>query len=190
MSSERGPIVLAIARAALSSALGAPQRADERAAWLHEPGATFVTLTQAGRLRGCIGSLQAWRPLLDDLKHNAVAAGLRDPRFHPMTTGELSCTRVEASLLSAAEPLHFDSEADALAQLTPGIDGVTLEYRNFRSTYLPQVWEHFPHPERFLASLKQKAGLPTDFWSREVSLSRYTVEKFREEEAAAGAQHG
>ncbi len=180
MPDERGKVLLLIARAAISTALKIPCVADESAPWLAEPGACFVTLTQHGQLRGCIGSLQAHRPLLDDVKHNAVNAALHDPRFAPLRAAELDITVVEISLLSPVQAMHFQNEADALAQLCPGVDGVIFECGSYRSTYLPQVWEHFSQPQQFLASLKNKAGLPGNFWAKEVKLSRYTVTKFSE----------
>lgn len=179
MTTERGKILLPIARSAISQALGRPIPADEQASWLGEPGACFVTLTQNGDLRGCIGSLEACRPLLDDIKANAVAAAFRDPRFAPLTLAELGYTEVEVSLLSPMHPMHFSSESDALAQLRPGIDGVVLEYGRHR-TFLPQVWEQLPECGIFMAHLKRKAGLPADFWAKEVKLSCYTVNKWKE----------
>ena len=177
---EQARVLLPIARAAIAQALGRKQGAAEDAPWLQEWGATFVTLTQQGRLRGCIGSLQARRSLLADVKANAVAAALQDPRFAPLTAQELDATQVEVSLLSALQPMVFSSEADALAQLRAGVDGVVLEYGRHRSTFLPQVWEQLPEATQFMAHLKRKAGLPEDFWAPEVTLQRYTVHKFRE----------
>lgn len=180
MDTERGKILLPIARAAISCALKVPRTADETAPWLSEHGACFVTLTQHGELRGCIGSLQAHRPLLDDVKNNAVSAALRDPRFMPLSAAELDITKVEISLLSPPQAMAFQNEADALAQLCPNVDGVVFQYGSYRSTFLPQVWEQLPQPQQFMAHLKNKAGLPADFWSPEVKLSRYTVEKWKE----------
>jgi uncharacterized protein len=180
MISEQGKVLLPIARAAISSALNLPRTADERAPWLAEHGACFVTLTRHGELRGCIGSLQAHRPLLADVKINAVSAALRDPRFVPLSVAELDITRVEISLLSPAEAMTFRDEADALAQLRPQVDGVIFEYSHYRSTFLPQVWEQLPQPREFMAHLKHKAGLPVDFWAEGVKLSRYGVEKWKE----------
>ncbi|HOI52892.1 MAG TPA: AmmeMemoRadiSam system protein A, partial [Azonexus sp.] len=110
---ELGNALLRHARAAIAEALGEPAPAAPDLAALHEPGATFVTLTQGGELRGCIGSLEAHRPLLDDVCANARAAALRDPRFPPLVASELARTRVEVSLLTPAEPLPVASEADA-----------------------------------------------------------------------------
>jgi AmmeMemoRadiSam system protein A len=180
LDTERGKILLPIARAAISCALKVPRTADETAPWLSEHGACFVTLTQHGELRGCIGSLQAHRPLLDDVKNNAVSAALRDPRFMPLSAAELDITKVEISLLSPPQAMAFQNEADALAQLCPNVDGVVFQYGSYRSTFLPQVWEQLPQPQQFMAHLKNKAGLPADFWSPEVKLSRYTVEKWKE----------
>jgi AmmeMemoRadiSam system protein A len=147
---------------------------------LHDWGASFVTLTQEGKLRGCIGSLHAYRSLLDDVKANAVAAALHDPRFAPLALDELDYTQIEISLLSALQVMKISGENDAIAQLRPGIDGVVLEFGNYRSTFLPQVWEQLPGAAEFLAHLKRKAGLPARFWAVELQLSRYTVRKFKE----------
>ena len=148
-----------------------------------EPGASFVTLTRRGDLRGCIGSLEAHRPLGLDVRENAVAAAFRDPRFMPLSRKEFDGVRVEVSVLSPHEPLVLGSEKDALDVLRPGIDGVVFEYGHHRSTFLPQVWEQLPDPAEFIAHLKRKAGLPMDFWADEVRLSRYTVDKWKEEGA-------
>ncbi|MBI5889073.1 MAG: AmmeMemoRadiSam system protein A [Nitrosomonadales bacterium] len=179
---HRGRVLLPIARAAIARALHIPQTADETASWLAEFGACFVTLTQSGELRGCIGTLQAHRSLLDDVKSNAVSAAFRDPRFAPLSAEELGMTAVEISLLSPTQAMEVRHEADALAQLRAGVDGVVFEYRHFRSTFLPQVWEQLTQPHQFMAQLKRKAGLPGDFWAEGIRLSRYTVTKWREQD--------
>ena len=180
MNAERGVTLLTLARNAIAQDLGIQPQVCADAPWLDTPGASFVTLTQSGELRGCIGSLEAGRPLREDVQANARAAAFRDPRFQPLTLEEYRFVRVEVSLLSAAEALHFDSEQQALAQLRPGIDGIVLEYGRRRSTFLPQVWEQLTQPRTFMAYLKQKAGLGADFWHADLKLSRYTVEKWRE----------
>jgi AmmeMemoRadiSam system protein A len=176
----RGEVLLPIARAAIARVLNVPHTADESAPWLAEHGACFVTLTQSGELRGCIGSLQAHRSLLDDVKSNAVSAALRDPRFAPLSAEEFDITAVEVSLLSPTQPMVVRDEADALAQLRPHVDGVIFEYGRYRSTFLPQVWESLARPRDFLAMLRRKAGLPDDFWDEGVKLSRYSVTKWSE----------
>lgn len=175
-----------IARAAIARALDVPRTADESAPWLAEHGACFVTLTQRGELRGCIGSLQARRPLLADIRGNAVSAALHDPRFAPLGAEELGITTVEVSLLSATQPMVVRDEADALAQLRPNVDGVIFEYGRYRSTFLPQVWENLARPRDFLALLRRKARLPDDFWAEDVKLSRYSVTKWSEKEYRHG----
>jgi len=188
---DAGDVLLPLARNAIAAGVGRAEPAPEDAAaatWLQAPGATFVTLTRDGRLRGCIGSLRAHRSIQADVQANAVAAAMRDPRFAPVTAGELDRIAVEVSLLSAAERLQFSSEAEALAQLRPGIDGLIFECGAARSTFLPQVWSQLPKPADFLAQLKRKAGLPGDFWSDEVRLSRYTVHKWTEAQRRSGEQ--
>lgn len=185
-NSEAGMVLLAIARAVISKQLGIraviPKTADHP--WLNDPAATFVTLKKHGELRGCIGSLRAYQSLMNDLQDNAVSAAFRDPRFPPLTADELPDISVEVSLLTEPEAMTFSSEADALAQLEPDVDGVIFECGGYRSTFLPQVWEQLPEPEIFMAHLKQKAGLPAAFWSDDVQLHRYRVEKFSESDDA------
>jgi AmmeMemoRadiSam system protein A len=180
MTAERGQILLAIARAEISRVLEHRYHVDTDLPWLAEHGACFVTLTEHGELRGCIGTLEAHRPLLHDVKANAVAAAFRDPRFPPLLRDELPHVALEVSLLAPPQPMTFRDEQDALARLRPHEDGVILEFAHFRSTFLPQVWEQLPDPRRFMEHLKHKAGLPYDFWSPEIRLSRYRVEKWKE----------
>lgn len=175
-----GHALLNIARSAIGERFGQAAAALPATAELAAPGASFVTLTQGGKLRGCIGSLQPYRPLADDVAGNAVAAAFRDPRFAPLTAAELAHTRVEVSLLTAAEPIAFADEADALARLRPGVDGVILTCGERRSTFLPQVWESLPEARQFMAQLKLKAGLPADYWDGKISLARYGVQKWKE----------
>lgn len=179
-SQDKGQLLTGMARAAIASKLSGNPVTVLYPDWFKEPGATFVTLTQNGQLRGCIGSLEAHRPLGDDLLENARAAAFRDPRFAPLTAEELPRTRVEVSILSASTPIAFQDEADLLRQLRPGVDGIILEYGRHRSTFLPQVWEQLPDPRRFMAHLKQKAGLAADFWSNDLRIARYTVDKYKE----------
>jgi len=180
MPVNQGEILLPIARSSISGALGQPLEAAENAAWLQDKAACFVTLTQHQQLRGCIGTLEARRSLLEDVKSNARAAALQDTRFTPLTAEELDFTEIEISLLSAMQPIDFSNEQEALAQLRPGIDGVLFEYGHYRSTFLPQVWQQLPDTTEFVAHLKHKAGLSPDFWADEVKLSLYTVSKWQE----------
>ena len=181
MDIHAGQILLPIARDAIARELGLVGGSAEDAPWLREPGASFVTLKEDDALRGCIGSLRAHRPLLEDVKANAVAAAFRDPRFRPLTAEELPRTRIEVSLLSPMAPIAFENEQHALSQLRPGVDGVVFEYGYHSSTFLPQVWEELTEPAEFMMHLKHKAGLPPDFWDADVKLSRYTVSKWSEQ---------
>lgn len=176
---SRGRLLLAIAREAIEQGPAPFEPFTWREPWLAEPGAAFVTLKLDGELRGCIGSLEARRPLGEDVAQNARAAAYRDPRFPPVHRDERRRLEIEVSLLSAAEPLEASSEEAALRLLRPGVDGVVLEFGELRSTFLPQVWESLPEPRDFLAELKRKAGLPRDFWDPRLRIARYTVEKFR-----------
>jgi len=179
-SDPLGSSLLTLARNAIGKRFGVAERAVAAHPSLQDPGATFVTLTQDGQLRGCIGSLEAHRTLADDVAENAVAAAFRDPRFPPLTSDELHRTRVEVSLLEPAQPFAFADEDDALARLRPGHDGLILTHGLRRATFLPQVWETLPTARQFLAQLKLKAGLPADFWDEKITLSRYGVQKWKE----------
>jgi len=180
MSDEQGRTLLAIARESLAAAFGLGTEAARDEPWLQEIGATFVTLRERGNLRGCVGTIRAFRPLLDDVRSNARAAAFSDTRFPPVRAWEYPEIAMEVSLLSDCEPCAFGCEEEALAQLRPGIDGIVFEHRERRSTFLPQVWEQLPRPSDFLAHLKSKAGLPPSFWDADVKLWRYTVLKWCE----------
>jgi AmmeMemoRadiSam system protein A len=180
MSDALGRALLVRARNAIATELGLPTEVEPDSEGLDQPGAVFVTLTRDGELRGCIGSLEAWRPLDADVRANAKAAAFHDPRFPPLTAGELPTTRVEVSLLSPPTPMRFASEDDAVSQLRPGLDGVILECGSHRGTFLPQVWDSLPERHLFLDHLKRKAGLPPDYWAPSIRLSRYEVSKWKE----------
>ena len=177
---EAGRVLLPLARAAIAAELGLAHAPHEDRPWLKQHGACFITLTLETRLRGCIGTLRPHRALAEDVKANAVAAAFRDPRFKPLAAAEFSAVALEISLLSALQPMTFSDEPDALRQLRAGVDGVVFEYGHHTSTFLPQVWEDIKEPSDFMAHLKYKAGLPPDFWDKDVRLSRYTVFKWRE----------
>jgi hypothetical protein len=143
---------------------------------LREPGAAFVTLRGPdGALRGCIGSLEARRPLALDVVANAYAAAFRDPRFAPLREDELADLDVHVALLSAPVPFPVASEADLLARLRPGVDGLILEDGERRATFLPAVWEQLPRAVDFVRALKRKAGLREDDWPLTLRFSRYTT---------------
>ena len=150
---------------------------------LDKPGASFVTLHRDGELRGCIGTLQAIRPLLTDVAENAYAAAFRDTRFAPLQADELDSLDISVSVLSEPEALAFDSEQTLLEQLRPGKDGLILEDLGRRGTFLPSVWGSLPAREDFLAQLKLKAGLAPDHWSPDLRAWRYTTESFGERAA-------
>ena len=187
---ELGRSLVTLARLAIGAELGevrgigsdgaGTESAEPGHPALEAPGATFVTLFKHGLLRGCIGTLEARRPLGVDVRANAVAAAFDDPRFPRLANEEFIDTSVEVSLLSAPEPMMADGEQDLLAQLRPGVDGLVLEFAGRRATFLPQVWDSLREPTAFLAELKRKAGLPIDFWSAAAHISRYRVTKWRE----------
>ena len=182
---EHGRKLLQIARASVGEALGLQAQAaaiDEP--WLKESRATFVTLMQGEELRGCVGALEAQRPLAQDVAENARAAAFQDTRFKPLTADEFERTDIEVSLLATPKQLLFEDHAGLIARLRPGVDGLILEEagEGKRATFLPQVWEGLPDPEQFIAHLKQKAGIAPDTDIRRCRVKRYTVLKWREAE--------
>ena len=185
---EHGKVLLQLARASIGARLGVNPDPDSRGdLWLRVARATFVTLQKAGELRGCIGSLEASRPLAEDVLANARAAAFRDPRFAPLATGEFESTDIEVSLLTTPKRVPFKDDDDLMRRLRPGKDGVILEHEGRRATFLPQVWESLPDPERFLAQLKQKAGFAPGVRLANCKVLRYAALKWREAEFAGGA---
>jgi AmmeMemoRadiSam system protein A len=148
---------------------------------LRAEGAAFVTLSENGQLRGCIGALQPYQPLAEDVREHAVAAALQDYRFPPVRPDELPRIRIEVSRLTLPEPLAYTDANDLLAKLRPGIDGVILRDGMRRSTFLPQVWEQLPDKEEFLNHLCSKMGAASNLWRmKHLDVQVYQVEKFHE----------
>ena len=148
---------------------------------LCEVRATFVTLRIAGRLRGCMGALAAAQPLVADVAHNAFAAAFRDPRFPALEPAEADQLDIHISVLSQPFPITFVSQEELLAKIRPGIDGLILIEGPRRGTLLPSVWESLDDPRTFFEHLKQKAGLPADYWSDTLRVERYTTVSFGRE---------
>jgi len=186
---RHGALLLSLARASIASRLSdetvMAYETDGLAPELTAPGAVFVTLTEAGQLRGCIGTAVAWRPLVEDVIGNAAASALEDARFAPLSRGELGRIAIALSLLSPPEPLAAASEAALLAALVPGRDGLILSEGRRKSLFLPQVWEHLPEPRDFVAQLKRKAGLAELHWSTTLAFHRFTAASVEE----PGARH-
>ncbi|MGH8670930.1 MAG: AmmeMemoRadiSam system protein A [Burkholderiales bacterium] len=180
MPNDAGSILPTLARAAIAWRLGLEHDAHASHARLAEPAACFVTLHKHGELRGCVGSLEAHRPLGDDVRANALAAAFSDPRFTPLGVDEFEHISIEVSVLSPSERIEFINEREALTKLRPFVDGVILEYGRARGTFLPQVWRDLPEPSEFLAHLKLKAGLRPDFWDTNIRLARYCVTTWNE----------
>lgn len=149
---------------------------------LRADGSCFVTLTEAdGALRGCIGGLEAVRPLAMDVVEHAAAAAMEDYRFMPVRPEEVADLRIEISRLTSPRPLAYDRPEDLPGLLHPGVDGVVLRDGGRRATFLPQVWEKLPDPRAFLGHLCQKMGLPSDQWQRhKMQVEIYQVEEFHE----------
>jgi len=148
---------------------------------LSQPGASFVTLTRGGDLRGCVGALEPYLPLAEDVQEHAIAAALQDYRFPPVQPAELADINIEVSRLTLPQDLDYSSPEDLLARLRPGVDGVTLIDGRRRATFLPQVWEKLPDGQTFLAHLCSKMGGPTDLWrKKKLRVQIYQVEEFHE----------
>ncbi|MBL8050294.1 MAG: AmmeMemoRadiSam system protein A [Anaerolineales bacterium] len=148
---------------------------------LREYGASFVTLTIHHQLRGCIGTLEAYQPLIEDVREHAIAAALEDPRFLPIEKSELNRIRIEVSRLGAPQALSYESSEDLIKKLNPHIDGVIIKYGERKATFLPQVWEKIPNPSEFMNQLCYKMNGQANLW-RETKLQVFTyqVEEFRE----------
>ena len=177
--------LLKMAREALESAVHAqklpPLDPTTLSPTLQSEGAAFVTLTVHGQLRGCIGALEPYQPLADDVREHAIAAGLNDPRFPPVVERELKDIEIEVSRLTAPVPLEYTDADDLLAKLCPGVDGVILRYGWHRATFLPQVWEKIPNKSDFLDNLCWKMGVDAKTWRKKhLEVLIYQVEEFHE----------
>ena len=177
---DAGRTLIEIVKGSIANGLGLSSVPAKRnhLPWLLQPGASFVTLTMDGALRGCMGSLSVTRPLGEDVASNARAAAFQDPRFPKLKRDEWPRCSVEVSLLSAPKPIAFGDEAELLAQISAGEDGLILEAEGKRATYLPQVWEVLTDKRQFLEELKKKAGLPADTRLTRCKVWRYRVRKF------------
>ena len=180
-------IVIALAKAAILVALNQPEEFDLEHALktypaLEENGAAFVTINTEPneQLRGCIGSLQAYRPLYKDIISNAQAAALRDPRFLPLSVEELKQIKIEVSILSEPKVLEYDDIDDLKRKVVPFQDGIVLKHHGRQATYLPQVWEQLPQFDDFFSSLCMKANLSSDCFTQHPEISTYTVKKYKE----------
>jgi len=171
-STEQKNQLLCIARCAIERTeipeVSEPELLEERA--------TFVTLEIGGQLRGCIGMLEACRPLAEDVAENAFASAFHDPRFPPVSPAELDALKISISVLSPPEEMVFSSEEDLLEQIRPGVDGLILQDGFRKGTFLPSVWEQLPEKEEFFGHLKRKAGLAPGHWSDTLRVFRYTAE--------------
>lgn len=148
---------------------------------LRATGASFITLTIAGELRGCIGALEPYQPLAEDVREHAVAAALEDPRFPPVSREEVGRIKIEISRLTLPQDLEYTDAEDLLGKLHPHADGVILRDGMRRATFLPQVWEKIPDKEQFLDNLCYKMGAAPDTWRRRhLEVLTYQVEEFEE----------
>lgn len=150
---------------------------SELSAGLNKRRACFVTLKIDGQLRGCVGNLEVNSSLFEAVARNSYLAAFRDQRFQPVSEAELDLLEYEISILTPLRSLPVDSEADLLAQIRPGIDGLVFEAEGHRSTFLPSVWEELSQPEQFLRELRKKAGLVADYWSDSVQCWTYQAIK-------------
>ena len=177
--------LLALAREALEAGVRGegllPLRNDQLPGPLGELGTTFVTLTRQGELRGCIGALEAYLPLAEDVRQHAVAAALQDYRFPPVSPDELDQIEIEVSYLSSPELVEYTTPGELLDKLHAGIDGVILRDGIHRATFLPQVWEKIPDKAQFLSYLCEKMGAARDLWRiKHLQVYVYQVEEFKE----------
>jgi AmmeMemoRadiSam system protein A len=188
LTPRQGRLLVRLARFAIAKKLGQPA-SDPMVTLSHEPEddilnsnfGTFVTLTKAGRLRGCIGSLEAKEPLQESIRHNAINAAFHDPRFKPLTAEELEAVNIEVSVLTPPQPLSYRDGDDLLETLTPGEDGLIIGKGMMQATFLPQVWQQLPDPQQFLTQLCLKAGLAADSWQQDkLKVETYRVQYFEE----------
>ncbi len=178
---RHGDVLLRVAARSIDRGLGShgplPIDVQAYAPELRTSRAAFVTLKRGGRLRGCIGSTRARRPLVQDVAINARAAAFRDRRFKPLTPEDSRDLAISLSVLAPPQPMTVATEDDLLTQLRPGVDGLILRHGAARAVFLPVVWLSIPEPRDFFRQLKNKAGLAPDAWSPGFRLARFTTEE-------------
>lgn len=180
------PILLGIAKTAILSKFDDSYAVDKEKLlrqypFLAQKGAAFVTLNKGQSLRGCIGSIIAHRPLIDDIVHNAESAAFNDPRFPPLEAEEIdTALMLEVSVLSEPQLIEYDDYEDLKKKIVPHKDGLILKYGQYQGTFLPQVWQQLPTPEQFLEHLSYKAGANPSIYSLHPDIYRYRVEHIRE----------
>lgn len=182
---EEQQMLLRLAREAVTQRVKGEKlsRVDDSNLTLHlrEEGASFVTLTVRGDLRGCIGALEPYQPLAEDVREHAVSAALEDPRFPPVSESELRAIRIEISRLTRPHPLDYIDADELLSKLRPHVDGVTLRDGIRRATFLPQVWGKIPRRDEFMDNLCYKMGANYDLWRvKHLEVLTYQVEEFHE----------
>lgn len=189
LSPREGLWLLRLARATIGERLGQPLPEDQQRALADQmrrpvyakPCGVFVTLSQSGSLRGCIGTLTSNQSLVDNVRRNAIKAALRDPRFPPLTAREFNTVVIELSVLTPPRPLAYAHPDDLLDRLRPQTDGVILHKGGASATFLPQVWKQLPRPQDFLSHLCLKAGLSAQAWREgEIKIETYQVQSFEE----------
>ena len=187
LSNQERITLLKLARQSLELAVNGKQlpliELDEYSAKLRENGASFVTLTIKGNLRGCIGALEPYQALVQDVCEHAVAAALQDYRFPPVQPDETSLLEIEISRLTVPVELVYTSPSDLVDRIRPTVDGVILRDGHLRATFLPQVWEKLPTAEEFLSNLCHKMGASGDLWARKkIKVFTYQAEEFHEKQ--------
>ena len=185
LTSEEKNFLLKLAREAIQAAVigkpPPPLDLEKLPLRLRQPGATFVTLTKDGALRGCIGVLEAYQPLAEDVREHALAVAIDDFRFPPVQADEVGLLKIEISYLSQLQPLEYSNPLELLQKLRPGIDGVVIKDGTRRATFLPQVWESLPDPASFFDHLCKKMGAPKSLWRiKNLKVLTYQVEEFHE----------
>ena len=178
---ELGDLLLSVARGAVEEEFSGETATEPPVEWLEKRAASFVTLHKGVGLRGCIGSIQPYRSLWEDVRANAKSAAFRDPRFAPLERAELENVTFDVSVLSALEPIEFSSRADLVAPVRPHEDGLLVESSLNRGTFLPAVWGQIADPEQFVDRLLLKAGLSHDPWPAEMRVFRYTTRSWSEQ---------
>jgi AmmeMemoRadiSam system protein A len=147
--------------------------------YLKQKGASFVTLNKNENLRGCIGSIIAFEPLLDDIIRNALSAAFNDPRFSPLTSDEFNELYLEVSLLSEPVFVKYKDYNDLRTKITPKEDGLILKYKNYQGTFLPQVWDELNEIDIFLEHLSYKAGANPSIYQLHPDIYKYKVEHIK-----------
>jgi len=183
LTDEEGKFLLKIAREAVEKFVNneRPEKPARYPKTLDEKKGIFCTITENGKLRGCIGLPYPIKPLIDALIDSAQSA-CEDPRFESLREDELNKIKIEISVLTEPELIKVEKPEKYLEEIIIGKDGLIIQHGPCSGLLLPQVASEYNWSvEEFLDNLCLKAGLLTEEWKNpEARIYKFQAQLFSE----------